>query len=187
MDHDILHLGEFRFPVLVDRATLHALISNATDFKLYWMINIPCEGADVAIDGETYFWRPRVYLESMRFLQRNWKQLAGQHYLSTADDDDPPAICGLYEHDDLEKSDIHFVSRGGVQFDVDWKFVWSGKNGRVRTKVTFTEVTVWLDEVKDEVMASRRLEQDLDLSLFGEPEVVPDSFAGPRFKFKPIP
>lgn len=187
MDQDVLHLGEFRFPVSIHKATLHALISNATDFKLYWMINIPCEGADVAIDGETYFWRPRMYLESMTFPYRNWKQLAGQHYLSTADDDDPPAICGLYEHDDLEKSYIHFVSRGGVQFDVDWKFVWSGKNGRVRTKVTFTEVTVWLHEVKDEIMARQRLEQDLDLSLFSEPEVVPDSFAGPRFKFKPIP
>ena len=186
MDHDILHLGEFRFPVLIDKATLHALISNATNFQLYWMINIQCEGADVVIDGETYFWRPRVYLESMRFRCRNWKQLEGQHYLSTAEDHDPPAIY-LYEHDDLEKSDIHFVSRQGVQFDVDWKFVWSGQNGRVRTKVTFTEVTVWLDEVKDEAMAKRRLEQDLDLSLFSEPELIPDSFAGPRFKFKPIP
>lgn len=161
--------------------------SNATEFQLYWMINVTCEGSDVAIDGETYFWRPSMYLESMRFPHRSWKQLEGQHYLSKADDDDPPAICGLNEHDDLEKSDIHFVSRHGVQFDVDWKFVWSSKNGRLRTMVTFTEVTVWLDEVKDEVIARRRLEQDLDLSSFSEPEVVPHPLTGPRFKFRPIP
>ncbi len=84
MDHDILHLGEFQFRVLIDKATLHALISNATDFQLYWMINIPCDAADVAIDGETHFWRPRVYFESMTFPYHNWKQLEGQHYLSPA-------------------------------------------------------------------------------------------------------
>lgn len=127
-----------------------------------------------------------MYLESLKFSCRNWKQLEGQHDLTSAEDDDPPAIY-LYEHHDLEKSDIHFVSRQGVLFDVDWKFVWSGQNGRVLTKVTFTEVTVWLDEVKNEVMARRRLEQDLDLSLFSEPEVVPHPHAGPRFKFTPIP
>src|ERR1051325_3834435 len=41
MERDVLHLGEFRFPVLKDKSTLHALISNATDFRLYWMLNIP--------------------------------------------------------------------------------------------------------------------------------------------------
>lgn len=57
MEHDILHLGEFLFPVLIEKATLHALISNATDFQLFWMINIPCEGSDVVIGGETHhFW-----------------------------------------------------------------------------------------------------------------------------------
>lgn len=80
-----------------------------------------------------------------------------------------------------------FVARQGVQFDVDWKFVWSDKKGSVRAKAAFTEVTVWLDEVKDEAMAKRRLEKDLDLSLFSEPEVVLHPSAGPRFKFKPIP
>jgi hypothetical protein len=171
--------------VLIGAPTLHALISNATDFELYWMINIPCQGTDVVIDGETHhYWQLKVYLESMRFSYRSWKQLEGQHYLSKAYD--LPAIY-LHEHDDLEKSDIHFVSRHGVQFDVDWNFVLSRQNGRVRTKVTFTEVTVWLDEVKDEVMARRRLEQDLDLSLFDEPEVVPHPVVGPRFKFRPIP
>ena len=48
-------------------------------------------------------------------------------------------------------------------------------------------VTVWLDEVKDEVMAKRRLGQDLDLSFFSKPEVLSHPLAGPRFKFKPTP
>ena len=73
MDHDILYVGEFRFPVLKDKATLHALVSNATDFRLYWMINVPCEGADVELDGETHHvWQPKVYHESMTFSCRNW-------------------------------------------------------------------------------------------------------------------
>lgn len=187
VERDVLHLGEFRFPVLKDKATLHALISNATDFRLYWMLNILCEGADVEIDGETHhYWQPKIYVESMTFSCRNWKELEGQHYLSTAEDDDPPALY-LYEHDDLEESDIHFAARQGVVFDVDWKFVWSEKKGRVRTNVTFTEVTVWLDEVKDEAMARRRLEKDLDLSIFSKPETVLHPSAGPRFKYKPIP
>jgi hypothetical protein len=87
----------------------------------------------------------------------------------------------------VEESDIHFVGRRGLEFDVDWKLAWSGKEGRVRTNVTFTDVTVWLDDVKVAAMAKRRLEQDLDLSLFNEPEVVPHPSAGPRFKFTPIP
>lgn len=187
MEREVLHLGDFRFSVLKDKATLHALISNATDFRLYWMLNIPCEGADVEIDGETHhYWQPKVYIESMTFSCRNWKELEGQHYLSTAEDDDPPALY-LYEHDDLVESDIHFAARRGVVFDVDWKFVWSEKKGRVRTNVTFTEVTVWLDDVKDEAIARRRLEKDLDLSLFSKPETVLHPSAGPRFKFKPIP
>jgi hypothetical protein len=187
MDRDALYLDEFRFSVLKDKATLHGFISNATDFRLYWMINIPCEGADVLIDGETHhYWQPKVYLESMTFDCHNWKELVGRHFISTADDDDLPALY-LYEHDDLDESDIHFIGRQGLLFDVDWKFGWSGKKGRVRTNVKFTEVTVWLDEVKDEAMAQRRLEKDLDLSLFSEPEVLLHPSAGPRFKFKPIP
>lgn len=187
MDRDLLHLGEFHFAVMKKKATLHALISNATDFRLYWMINIPCEAADVEIDGEMHhFWQPKVYLESMTFLCRNWHELVGQQYLSTAEDDDPAALY-LFEHHNLEESDIQFVGRQGVLFDIDWRFVWSHKKGRVRTNVTFTEVTVWLAEVKDETMAKRRLENDLDLSLFSEPEVVLHPSAGPRFKFKPIP
>ena len=68
MDRDVLYLDEFRFPVLKDKATLHALISNATDFRRYWMINIPCEGADVVIDGETHHcWQPKVCHKSMTF------------------------------------------------------------------------------------------------------------------------
>jgi hypothetical protein len=187
VDRDVLYLGEFRFSVLTGKATLHALISNATDFRLFWMLNIPCEGADVVIDGVTHhFWQPKVYVESMTFSCRNWKELVGQHYLSTADDDDPPALY-LYEHEDLDESDIHFVARQGILFDIDWKFVWSDKKGRVRTKVAFTDVTVWLDDVKDEAVAKRRLEKDLDLSLFNKPEIVEHPSAGPRFKFKPIP
>jgi hypothetical protein len=187
VDRDVLYLAEFRFPVLKSKATLHALISNATEFRLYWMINIPCEKTDVVIDGETHhFWQPKLYLESMTFSCRDWKELEGQHYQSTADDDDLPALY-LYQHDDVEESDIHFVARHGLEFDVDWKFVWSGKEASVRTNVTFTDVTVWLDGVKDAAMAKRRLEQDLDLSLFKEPEVVRHPSAGPRFKFTPIP
>jgi hypothetical protein len=186
VDRDVVYLGEFRFPVLKGKPTLHALMSNATDFRLYWMLNIPCEGADVVIDGETHHWQPRVYLESMTYSCRNWRELVGQHYLSTARDNDPPAIY-LNEHESLDKSDIHFVARQGVLYDIDWKFVWSDKKGRVRTNVTFTDVTVWLDEVKDEAMAMRRLEKDLDLSLFSKPEIVLHPSAGPRFKFKPIP
>ena len=107
MDRDVLYLGEYRFPVLKDKATLHALISNATDFRLYWMINVACEGADVELDSETHhFWQPKVYLASMTFSCRNWKELMGKHYLSTADDHDPPGLY-LYEHDDVAESDIH--------------------------------------------------------------------------------
>jgi hypothetical protein len=187
VDHDILHVGEFRFPVLKDKATLHAPVSNATDFRLYWMINVPCEGADVELDGETHhFWQPKVYHESMTFSCRNWKELPGQHYHSSADDGDPPAIY-LYQHLDLDQSDLHFISRHGVLFDIGWKFDWSGRKGRVRTTVTFTEVTIWLDEVKEEAAGRRRLEQDLDLSNLSGPEVVLHPSAGPRFKFRPVP
>jgi hypothetical protein len=187
VDHDILHVGEFRFSVLRDKASLHALISNATDFKLYWMVNVPCEGADVELGGETYyFWQPKVHHESMTFSCRNWKELQGQHYHSTADDDDPAAIY-LYQHLKLDRSDLHFVSRHGILFDIDWKFAWSGRMGMVRTTVTFTEVTVWLDEVTDEAAAKRRLQQDLDLSDLAGPEVVLHPSAGPRFKFRPTP
>jgi hypothetical protein len=187
VDRDVICLGEYRWLVLKNKATLHALISNATDYRLYWMINIPCEGTDVEINGETHhYWQPRLYLESMTFPCRNWQELVGQHYLSRVGDDDLPALY-LYEHEDVDESDIHFIARQGLLFDVDWKFVWADKEGWVRTTVNFTDVTVWLNEVKNEAMAIRRLEKDLDLSLFSEPEVVLHPSAGPRFKFKPIP
>ena len=52
---------------------------------------------------------------------------------------------------------------GVTDGELGWKFVWSGKQGRVRTRVNFTEVTVWLDEVKDEAVARRRLEKRVDV------------------------
>lgn len=187
MDHDILHVGEVRFPVLKDKATLHALVSNATDFKLYWMVNVPCEGTDVKLDGlRCHLWQPKVYHESMTFSCRSWRDLVGQHYYSAAGDNNPPAIY-LDQHLDLGSSDLHFVSRQGALFDIDWKFDWAGRKGRVRTTVTLTEVTIWLDAVRDTAAAKRRLEQDLDLSDLAGPDVVLHPSAGPRFKFRPVP
>src|SRR5580765_138414 len=101
-------------------------------------------------------------MESMTFSCRKWKELEGQHFLSKAEDDNPPALY-LYTHEDLDESDIHFVARRGTHFDVDWNFVWSNRKCKVRTNVTFTDVTVWLHDVMDEAMAIRRLEKDLDL------------------------
>jgi hypothetical protein len=185
MDDNILYLGDWQFAVLREKATLHGLISNATDFALCWMINIPCEAADVLIGGKTYhLWQPKVYWESMRFPCRSWKQLEGLHCHLSDEDADLPGIY-LIDHDDLVESDVHFVSRHGTVFEVDWKFACSDGSGRVATRVTFTEVSVWLDSVRDEQAARRRLQQDLDLSLFGEPEAVSHPNTGPRFSFKP--
>jgi hypothetical protein len=151
------------------------------------MLNIPCRRAKVVSEGETPdYWQPRVYVESMTFSCRDWRELVGKHYRSTAAADDPPGLY-LYDHEDLDRSDIHFVGRQGTRFDVDWKFVWSAKKGRVRTDVRFTDVTVWLADVKDEAAARGRLEKDLDLSRFRKPVVVPHPSAGPRFRFRPIP
>ena len=75
-----------------DKATLHALISNATDFKLFWMINIPCDMTQVEVDGESHYWRPKIYLESMTFSIRDWRKLKGQKYYTNSDGDDPAAI-----------------------------------------------------------------------------------------------
>lgn len=187
LGHDFLYVGEYRFPVLKDKATLHALISNATDFQLFWMINVPCEGSDVELNGEIFhFPKPKVYHESMTFSCRAWTHLTGKHFASTIHDDDPPALY-LYEHLDLDQSDLHFVARDGLAFDTDWSFDWAGREGRVRTKVRFTDVTVWLNDVRDEAAAKRRLEQDLDLAHFDAPEVVSHPSAGPRFVFKPLP
>ena len=187
MEQDTLELGEFRFKVLKDKCTLHALISNATDYKLFWMINVPCVGSDVKFEDESvYCWQPKVYHESMMFSCRSWKQLEGKHCVASADDDDPPAIY-LYQHLDLEKSDLFFESRLGAIFNIDWHFSWSGRDGRVRTSVSFAEVTIWLDEVRDEQSAKHRLQEDLDLSEFSSPEIALHPSAGPRFKFKPLP
>ena len=83
-------------------------------------------------------------------------------------------------------SEICFVSRQGALFGIDWRFSWSGYTGRVQTEVQFTEVTVWLDGVDNELKAKGRLGQDLDLSLLSEPEFVayPDCY--PQFKFRPL-
>jgi hypothetical protein len=186
MEEHMLHLGDWRFSVATDRATLHALISNATDFKLFWMINVPCEEAEVEAEGETHYWRPKLYLESMTFPIRDWRNLEGQTYCTTADDDDPAAIYIQDAHQDMEESEICFTSRRGALFGIDWNFSWSAYTGMVQTEVRLTEITVWLEGVTDQSKAKRRLGQDLDLSLLSEPEIVsyPDCY--PQFKFRPL-
>lgn len=185
IDH-ILQLGEARFDVRKDEATLHALISNGTDFRLFWMISIPCEQAERVMEGgEVDLCQPRVYHESMVLPCRDWRDLSGVHSVLEADSNDPPGLY-LGRHVDLDRSDIHFVARRGAQFDIDWQFAWSGLSGRVRTTVTLTHITVWLDEVKNEAAATKRLSRDLDLSSLERPEVVRHPSAGPRFQFRPI-
>ncbi len=186
----VLHLGEFMFPVKQQEARLFGFISNATDYKLLWMIEVPCDECEVVIDGETEYWRPKIYMQSMRFTIRDWRQLAGQEFRSRPDDDDQPAIY-IYTHEDLNTSNIRFLSRSSATFDVDWTFSLSSGftslrcGGNVQTPVNFTDVTVWLDKVDTVSKAKERLERDLDLCFFHEPEMLLHPNAGPRFKFRP--
>lgn len=185
MEIDRLYLGDWQFPVLKGKTKLHGLISNATDFKLFWMINIYCDDTEVTIDGDKFYLRPRLYFESMRLAVRDWKQIEGMHCYSNAADDNPPAVC-LFEHEDIDASDIHFVARNGTTFDVDWTFSSSTYTGRVRTSVPLTNVSVWLEDVDDVLKAQNRLSQDLDLSCLSEPETVAYPNAGLLFRFNPV-
>jgi len=188
MSRDILHLGKFRFPVKKDEATIHGYISNATDYELVWNIRIECEGDDVVVDGETSHWEPTVYLQGMQFPFRDWRKLVGQKVRRTSKGKVEPATLYIYEHDDMETSEIHFVSRKGIWFGVDWKFVWEEYAGRVQTTVKFTEITIWLADVDTKAKARERLERDLDLDFFNEAKRRrPYPHHGPQFKFVPIP
>src|SRR5262245_54796109 len=196
MKKDVLQIGEFKFDIEKEKSTLNALISNATRFRLYWMINIYCKQAEIPLADPAYHWAPRVYWESMTRAPRDWRQLQGKIFRSTVDNpDDPPAIY-LESHEDLDDSEIHFTSRQGTRFDVDWRFVWVDRAGysgpgepkyvaRLLTSVQFTEVSVWLGDVDTESHAKKRLGRDLDLSLFSEPEVAFHPSAPPCFTFRP--
>jgi hypothetical protein len=195
--NNTLHLGKFKFEVEPDKSTLSALISNATNFQLFWMINTYCQEAEIPLADPAYYWAPRVYWESMRCALRDWRKLEGKTFLSSVDNpDDPPAIY-LESHEDLDDSEIHFTKRHGTRFDIDWRFVWvdragySGADepryaGRLLTSVELTHVSVWLADVDTENKAKERLGYDLDLSLFSEPQVDLHPSADPCFTFRPV-
>jgi hypothetical protein len=186
---DSLHLGDERIRVLANHVTMKAFVTKATDFTLSWEITVPCNE------------NVMVHLKCMPFPHRDWKQFVGQRFVSTPSVGylvklDRPEPIHLEQSEpldrhktlDLEQSDIRFVARRGLQFDIDWRFLCSGRAGRVATTVTFTEIFIWLDEVRNKDAAKRRLAEDLDLSLFGEPEEIQNPWFDdmPQFIFKPI-
>ena len=77
-----LCLGDLRFQVDPERVAFHALISNATNFRLFWMISIPCKRREVVVNGETDYWRPSVYWESIENKVKDWKRLEGQEFVA---------------------------------------------------------------------------------------------------------
>jgi hypothetical protein len=192
MQRDILYLGTFRFPVKRAAATIRGYLSNATDYELIFNLKIQCKSADVVIGRRRDRWQPMIYQQRIKFPFRDWRKIVGQKVCRTSNDTVEPGTMYVFEHDDMETSEIRFTSRKGTWFGVDWKFVWVDftrrLKGRVRTKVKFTDVTIWLEEIDTRAKAKRRLRQELDLSLFSEPaRRKPYSDHGPQFKFRPRP
>jgi hypothetical protein len=196
MEKNTLCIGDLSFEVDDSRSSFHALISNATDFKLFWMVSIGTRLRPVQIADDTSIWQPTVYWESIENSVRDWKELEGEVFHAENLRGDGPAIY-ISSHEDLDRCELRFLSRRGTRFEIAVAFSWIdyfgyfGPDertilGSAHTIVNLKHVTVWLENIRTEEEARVRLQQDLDLSTLKGPtaEVVPN--CGPKFRFEPI-
>jgi hypothetical protein len=207
-----LCLGDFRFPVIPDKGKLYAMISNATDQLLYWGMDLCCERATIELNGHRYEWKPNLGWECMRLAVRDWRNLEGVRYCPAEKSiwsalasmlrgapsrrDVRPCIY-LETHEPIDESDLTFVSRDGLQFRIDWKFLYKDQAGyfgadqmefagNVRSTIRFTSVGLWLKEVDTREKAKARLALDLDVSLFKEPVEGNKDHPYPSYTFTPL-
>ena len=140
--------------------------------SLNWSLAIECK--DLEHDEE--FWAPAVTYDGARPAVERWTDWAGQVIEWTRPFDKvtgkPNGSFYVFDHSDIRRSRIEFVSRRGLDFDIDWSGVcdvhWKGKYKTsvpfaLRATATFTDIIVHANERDTEATVRERLSQHLKL------------------------
>lgn len=112
--------------------------------SLFWWVEVQARPA--MHEGRSV--SPRVEFEWFRFPVKDWRDLAGQEYDSSPDDDTGPGVLLVDEHEPVEDHGLRIGCRTGTAFQVGWELIvysrewYSQGDGsnilvRVRSKLPF--------------------------------------------------
>lgn len=146
--------------------------------RLCWSLDIQC----VEKEYDRGFWTPLLYAQNIAFDVRTWQQITGKS-LTDEGDDGLQAFLYVQEHERTSSNLLHFLSRQGNLFTVEWSCLaaayWDDKYSshlplQLKTVVEFDGVHLsWVKaDRKGLATAKTMVAKYLDLACLQEPEVV---------------
>lgn len=156
--------------------------------RLNWSLSIECK--ELEKGGE--FWAPAVSHDSLQPAIARWTDWPGQVFQWSRRHD---AVTGkpnggfyIFEHADIPRGRLEFMSRNGIEFEIAWSGAcdvhWNWKYGRsvpfaLKATVRFTNIWVHGSERDTDATVRDRLAQFISLDALTQR---PLEFSGHRYQ-----